>query len=52
MVVRVPGLPIRDCAGTCNNRGPMRLKLSALDVIAKAIFERLYLVLVLRKFAP
>jgi len=52
VVVRVPGLPIRDCAGTCNNRGPMRLKLSALDVIAKAIFERLYLVLVLRKFAP
>jgi len=49
---RVPVLPIRDCAGSCNNRGPMRLKLSAIDVTAKAIFERWYLVLGLRKFAP
>jgi len=46
------GLPIRYCASSCHNRGPMRLKLSAIDVTAKAIFERLYLVLGLRKFAP
>ena len=29
--VRVPGLPIRDCAGSSNNRGPGWPKLSAID---------------------
>jgi len=49
---RVPGLPIRDCARGCNNRGLSRPKLSAIDVTEKTVFERLYLVLGLRKFAP
>ena len=41
---RVPGLPIRDCAGSSNNRGPRWPKLIAVDVTAKTFFERLYLV--------
>jgi len=28
---RVPGLPVRDCARSCNNGGPRRLKLSAIN---------------------
>ena len=42
--VRVPGLPIRDCVASPNNRGPRWPKLSAIDVTVKTIFERLYLV--------
>jgi len=42
---RVPGLPIRNCAHICNNLVQMGAKMSAIiDVIAKKIFERLYLV--------
>jgi hypothetical protein len=41
---RVPGLPIRNCARSSNNRGPRWLKLSAIDVTVKTVFERLYLV--------
>jgi len=33
---------IRDFTKTCDNRGPMRLKVSAIDTIVKTIFERLY----------
>jgi len=49
---RVPGLPIRDCARGCTNRGQSRPIMSAIDVTAKTFFERLYLVLGLRKIAP
>ena len=41
---RVPGLPIRDCTRSSNNRGPKWPKLSAIDVTAKTFFECLYLV--------
>jgi len=50
--VRLLGLPIRDREKGCNNRDHTRPKLSAIDVKEKKIFERLYLVLGLRKFAP
>jgi len=46
---RVPGLP-RDYARSHNNRVTGRAKLSAIDVTAKAFFERLYLVLGLSLF--
>jgi len=49
---RVPGLSIRDCARGCNNRAQMCPQLSAIDVTAKTFFERLCLVLGLRKIAP
>jgi len=49
MRVRVPGLPIRDCAKGCNNCAQMCAQLSATDVTAKTFFERLYLVLGLLK---
>jgi len=49
---RVPGLPIRDCARSFNNRAQMCAQLNAIDVTAKTFFERLYLVLGLRKIAP
>jgi len=39
------GLPIRDCAKGCTNRGQSRPVMSAIDVTAKTLFERLYLVL-------
>ena len=42
---RVPGLPIRDSARGCINRAQMCAQLSAIDVTATALFERLYLVL-------
>jgi len=45
LYMRVPGLPIRDCAGSSNNLAPRCPKLSAIDVTAKIFFERLYLVL-------
>ena len=48
----VPGLPIRDCTRGCNNHGQSRPMMSALHVTAKTFFERLYLVLGLRKIAP
>ena len=46
-----PGLCIRDCARGCNHCAQMRAQLSAIGVIAKTFFERLYLVLGLRKIA-
>jgi len=49
---RVLGLPIRDCARGCNNCSQSRPIMSAIDVTAKTFFERLYLVLRLRKIAP
>ena len=52
VVLRVPGLPIRDCAGDCNNRKHTRTQLSAIDVTEKTFFERLYLVLGLGTFGP
>jgi len=36
---RVPGLPIRDCAGSSNNPAQMCPKLSAIDVTEKTFFE-------------
>ena len=48
---RVPGLPIRDNARGCNNRAQMCAQLSAIDVTANTVFERLYLVLEMRKIA-
>ena len=49
---RVPGHPIGNCAGSSNNLVPRGAKLSAIDVKAKAFFERLYLVLGLSPFEP
>jgi len=48
----VPGLPIRDCARDYSNRAQMCPQLSAIDLTAKTFFERLYLVLGLRKIVP
>ena len=49
---RVLWLPIRDCTGSYNNLVTRGSKVSAIDMIANAIFERLYLVPGLRQFAP
>ena len=49
--MRVQGLPIRDCARGCINRGYIWLQLCAIDVTEKTFFERLYWVLGLRKIA-
>jgi len=49
---RVPGLPIRDCAGSCNSWVTRRLMVSAIDLAAKTLFERLYLVPGLSPFEP
>ena len=49
---RVPGLPIRDCAGSSNNLAQMCPKLSAIHVTQKTFFERLYLVAGLSPFEP
>jgi len=49
---RVPGLPRRDYAGGHNNCIPRRSKMIAIDVTAKILFERLYLVSGLRQFMP
>jgi len=40
----VPGLPRKDCAGSCNS-WVRRSEVSAIDVTAKTFFKRLYLVL-------
>ena len=50
--VRVPGLPIRDCAGSSNNLAQMCLKLSTIDMTKKIFFERLYLAPGLGTFGP
>jgi len=50
--LRVPRLPIRDCARGCNNRAQMCAQLNAMDVTARTFLKRLYLVLGLRKIAP
>jgi len=50
--MRVQGLPIRDCAKGCTNRGQSRPMMSAIDVTAKTFFERFYLVLGLCTFEP
>jgi len=49
---RGSGLPIRDCARSCTNRGKSRPMMSAIDMTAKTLFECLYLVLGLRIIAP
>jgi len=49
---RLPGLPIRDCAGSSNSLAQMRPKLSTTNVTAEVIFERLYLVPGLGPFGP
>jgi len=36
------GLPIGDCAESCNNLVPRGAKSSAIDVTLKVFFERLY----------
>jgi len=48
----VPGLPIRDCARSCNTRDYTWLQLSAIEMKSKSFFERLYLVLGLSTFEP
>jgi len=50
--MRVPGLPIRDCAISSKKLVPRVAQVSAIDVTEKTIFERLYLVPGLRQFAP
>jgi len=49
---RVPGLTIRDCAWDCSKRAHARPQLNTIGVTGKTFFERLYLVLELRKIAP
>jgi len=49
---RVPGLPIRDCAGSSNNRAQMWPKLKAIDVTEKTFFQRMCLVPGLSPFEP
>ena len=49
---RVPALPMTDCARGCSNRAQMCPQLSAIDLTAKKKFERLFLVLGLRKIVP
>jgi len=39
---RVPGLPITNCAGSCNNLVPRDTKMSAKNVTPKVSFERSY----------
>jgi len=51
VAVRVSGLPIRDCSGSCNRSLPRCTNVSAIDVTAKKFLERLYLDLGLRQFA-
>jgi len=46
------GIHIRDCTGSYNNLAPRNIKVSAIDVTVKALFERLYLVPGLHKFVP
>ena len=41
-VARVPGLPISNCAGSCNNLVPRGTKVSAIDVTQKVFSECLY----------
>ena len=49
---RVQGLPIRDCAESCNNRRHMRPQLSAKFLTGKIFVERLYLVPGMGTFLP
>ena len=44
LTTRVLGLPIRDCAGSCNSSVQMCTTVNAIDVTTKAIFEHWYLV--------
>ena len=44
IVARVPGLPIRDCAESCNSSVQMCTMINAIDVTKKVICKRLYLV--------
>jgi len=41
---RVPGLPVRDCTGSCSSCAQMCTNLKTMDVIEMTFFERLYLV--------
>jgi len=50
--VRVPELPVRNCADISNNLVPRGTKESAIHMKAKVFFQRLYLVPRLRKIAP
>jgi len=49
---RVPGLPIRNYAGSCNSFVHTCTHVNARHVTAKKIFERLYLVPELGTFGP
>ena len=49
---RVPGLPIRDCAGGCKSSEHKLTTMSAIHVTAKTFFECLYLVPGLSPFEP
>jgi len=50
--LRVPGLPIRDCARGCNNCVHTRSQMCAIDMTEKILFERLYLVPGMSTFGP
>ena len=49
---RVPGLPIRNYAGSCNSSVHMCTHVNAIHVTAKNIFERLCFVPELGTFGP
>jgi len=46
------GTPYRDCTRGCDNRGQSWPMMSAIHVTANTFFERLYLVIGLRKIVP
>ena len=50
--LRVPGLPITDCTGSCNSSVQMCTRVNAIDVTGNIICERLYLVSGLGSFGP
>jgi len=49
---RVPGLPIRDCVGSCNSSVHKSTTVSEIDVTVKTFFKPLCLVLGLSPFEP
>jgi len=50
--MRVPGLPIRDCAESCDSSVQMCTTVNAIDVTENVFLERLYLVSGLGTFGP
>jgi len=50
--LRVPGLPISNCASYCNMLAPSNTKVSAIDVTQKVFFECLYFLPLSRSVLP